>query len=217
MLDQEPLWYPSRGPFNPGVSNRQLLAIGMIVVQWGLLELVREQSVYNLMGDDAKLIGEYKRQRKSQLKTRFWKSLVMTKKQDPERTRDAAFITRYETLNNQRDDIIHRMWGGGMEAGSAGVPADAPTTEAWMHRNPDEKIKTKSADARHNLRARFTFSDLRQIANNMAKLSQEIFTSWMPPGTPPGTRCHIWAYENSEGRLEIGVASATESEPHIRG
>lgn len=81
MLDQEPLWYPSRGPFNAGVPNRQLWAIGMIVVQLGLLELVREQSIYNLMAADAKLIAEYKRQRNSQQRTNFWKTLAATKRQ----------------------------------------------------------------------------------------------------------------------------------------
>jgi hypothetical protein len=119
-------------------------------------------------------------------------------------------------LNNQRDDIIHRMWGAGIEARTVGAPDDAPTTDAAMHRNRDEKIKIKSTDARRNLRWRLSFSGLRQIAHNMAKLSQDIFTSWLPPETPPGAMFHIWAHANPEGRLVIGVASATESDPHLR-
>jgi hypothetical protein len=214
MLDQEPLWYPSRGPLNPGVPNRQLWAIG--VVQWGMLELIREQSIYGLMEDDAVLIEGYKRQRNSEQKNRFWKALVEANLQEPERSKNRAFITRFETLNNQRDEIVHRMWGGGKEAGTPGTPGGVQTTDAAMHRNRDENIKTKSTDARRNLRWRLSFSGLHQIAHKMAQLSQDIFASWLPPGTPPGTLLHIWSYVNPEGRLVIGVADPMESEPHVQ-
>jgi hypothetical protein len=216
MLDQEPLWYPSRGPFNPGVPDRQLWAIGMIVVQWGLVELIREQSIYNLIESDQKLIEEYKRLRNSTQITKLWKTLVEIKMQEPERASNLAFVTRFEALNNQRDDIVHRMWGGGMEAGTLGAPDDAQTTDAAMHRNRDESMKTKSTDARRNLRWRLSFSGIRKIAHSIAQLSQDILMSWLPPGTPPGM-FHIWSYLNAEGRLVIGVASATESDPHIKG
>jgi hypothetical protein len=214
MLDREPLWYPSRGPFNPGVPNRQLWAIGMVVVQWGILELIREQSIYGLMEDNATLIEDYKRRRNSEQKNTFWKTLVEAKMEEPERSKNRAFITRFEALNNQRDEIIHRMWGGGIEAGTPGTPDGVQTTDAAMHRSRDENIKTKATDARRNLRWRLSFSGLRQIAHNMAQLSQDIFMSWLPPGTPPGTLLHIWSYVNPEGRLVIGVAPAAESEPH---
>ena len=187
----------------------------MVVVQWGMMELIREQSTYNLMGDDAKLIEEYKRQRNSEQKTKFWKTLVEMKTQEAERAKNLAFITRFETLNNQRDDIVHRMWGGGMETGTLGAPDNATTTDAALHRNRDEKIKTKSKDARRNLCWRLSFTELRKIAHNMAQLSQDIFMSWLPPGTPPGM-FHVWAFVNAEGRLVIGVASATESEPNLK-
>ena len=214
MLDQEPLWYPSRGPFNPGVSNWQLWAIGMIVVQWGMAEFIREQSTFNLIGNDQKLIEKYKRLRNSQQKTNFWKILVETKTQEPDRTKNLEFITRFETLNNQRDDIIHRLWGGGMEPGTLGAPDKAMTTDAAMHRNRDERIKTKSKDARANLRWRLTFSGLREIANKIAQLNQDMLMSWLPPGSPPG-KYHIWAYLNAQGKLEVGVASTSESEPDL--
>jgi hypothetical protein len=203
------------GHLNPGVPNKQLWAIGMIVVQWGMAERIREQATYNLMGSDQKLIAEYKRLRNSRQKTERWKTLVEIKKQEPERARDLAFIARFESLNNQRDDVVHRMWGGGMQSETLGAPADVPTTDASLHRNPDEKIKTKSRDARRNLRWRLDFIGLRKIANEMAQLNNDILASWLPPSVPPGI-FHIWAYENADGRLEIGVASASESDPHLR-
>jgi hypothetical protein len=214
MLDQEPLWYPSRGPFNPGVPNRQLWAIGMIVVQWGMAEFIREQSTFSLMGDDSKLIEEYRRLRNSEQKTNFWKTLVETKMQEPERTKNFEFVTRFEALKNQRDDIIHRLWGGGMETGTLGAPDNATTTDAALHRNRSEKMKTKSKDARANLRWRLTFTGLRDIAQNIAQLNHDILMSWVPPGSPPGMH-HIWAFLDAEGKLQVGISSPSESEPHI--
>jgi hypothetical protein len=58
VLAREPPWYPSRYHYawDPGVPDRQLWAIGMIVVQWSLTEFLREQITFNLMVDDATLI-----------------------------------------------------------------------------------------------------------------------------------------------------------------
>jgi hypothetical protein len=217
MMDKEPLIYPSRHrlTFNPAVPDKQAWAIGMVIVQWGMTDHFREQSIYNLMGDDRKLIGEYKRLRSSVEKTKFWKTLVETKMRDAERAKNLQFITRFETLNGQRDDIVHRMWGGGIQAGTLGAPENAPTTDAAMHRNPDERVKTKSTDARRHLRWRLTYAGLREIARNISQLNHEIIQSWIPPEVPPGM-FHLWAFEDADGRLVVGVASATESDPHLK-
>ena len=187
----------------------------MIVVQWGMSEFIREQSTVNLIGSDPALVGQYKELKNSQRKTKFWKMLVETKMPEPERAKNLELITRFETLNNQRDDIVHRLWGAGIEAGTLGTPDKIPTTDAALHRNRDEKMKTKSKDARANLRWRLTFPGLREIARNIGQLNQDILMSWVPPGSPPG-RYHIWGYLNAQGKLEVGIASASESEPHVK-
>jgi hypothetical protein len=215
MLDQEPLWYPSRGPFNPGVSNRQLWAIGMIVVQWGMAEFIRNQSIHNLIRDDSKLTAEYKSLRRSDQITKFWKMLVEIKTQEPEQTKNLHFITRFQGLNDKRDNVVHRMWGGGIEADTLGAPSNAPTTDSSLHRKRDEKKKTKSRDGRANLVWYLDYSGLREIAHDIGQLNQDILASWIPPESPPGMY-HIWAYPNADGKLEVGIASATESDPHLK-
>src|ERR1700686_538023 len=110
LLDQEPLWYPSRGPFNPGVSNRQLWAIGMVVVQWGMAEYIRKQSIAHLIGNDSKLAAQFKAIRNSEKETEFWKMLVELKMSEPQRAKSLEFITRFQQLNDRRDHIVHRMW-----------------------------------------------------------------------------------------------------------
>jgi hypothetical protein len=207
MWDQEPLVYPSRGPFNPGVPNRQIWAIGMIVVQWGMAEFIREQSIHNLIGDDTKLVAEYARLRNSEQKTNFWKVLVETKDPDFERTQKLDFITRYQRLNDRRDHVVHRLWGAGTEAGTLGAPAEIPSVDASVHRTRDEKKKTKSIDGSANLNWRATFSELRKIANEIAQLNQDILLSWLPADHRSGT-FHIWSYLNPQGKLEVTIARA---------
>ena len=60
-----------------------------------------------------------------------------------------------------------------------------------------------------------TFPGLREIARNIGQLNQDILMSSVPPGSPPG-RYHIWGYLNAQGKLEVGIASASESEPHVK-
>jgi hypothetical protein len=67
------MMYPSRHrfPFNPGVPDRQLWAIGMVVVQWGMTEFLREQIIFNLIGDDLTLEEEYGKLWHSSERTEF--------------------------------------------------------------------------------------------------------------------------------------------------
>jgi hypothetical protein len=214
MLDQEPLWYPSRGPLNPGISNRQLWAIGMIVTQWGMAEFIRNQNIVNLIGDDQNLTAEYKSIRNSEQRTEFWKGLIEAKCQEPERTQHLDFIVRFQMLNDRRDHIVHRMWGGGIEADTLGAPIEARTTDTGLHRTRDEKKKTKSKDARANFSWRLGFGDLRKIANGIAQLNQDMLISWLPPDQRTGT-FHIWSYLNAYGKLEVGIAGASGGDPHL--
>ena len=207
MMETEPLVFPSRRyyPLDVGIADRQLWAIGMVVTQWGMTEFIREQEISSLIGEDVLLAAQYKKERSSQQKTRFWKTLIETKKQEPDRTKWLDFATRFETLNNQRDDIVHRLWGGGIQSKSWGAPAGVETTDAALHRNHVEKIKTKSTDARANLRWRLSFGGLREIARNIAQLNNDLLASWLPPGTPP-EQYDVWAFTLPNGQLTVGIA-----------
>ena len=66
MLDKEPLSFPSRARFtyNPGIADRQLWALGMIVVQWSMAEQLIDMDARKLIGNDPDLMTEYERQRR---------------------------------------------------------------------------------------------------------------------------------------------------------
>ena len=120
MLDNEPLSYPSRHRYvmDPGIPNRQLWAIGMIVVQWSNIEWFIDMSTHQLVGDDKALLQEYKNLRNFKQSLAFWATLVERNTEDPYRSYMLAIIPRVQALSSQRDEVIHRLWGGGMEAES---------------------------------------------------------------------------------------------------
>jgi hypothetical protein len=207
MLDNEPPVYPNRRyyPLDPGIADRQLWAIGMVVTQWGMAEFIREQEIISLMADDTSLEARYKKLRASQLKNKFWKELIEAKKQGADLEQWRGLVKRFEALNNFRDDIVHRLWGGGMQGGSPGAPDYGETTDAALHRNRDEKVKTKSKDARGNLRWRLSFQGLRKIGAAIALLNNNMLASWLPPNTPPG-HYDIFAFTLPNGQLSVGIA-----------
>jgi hypothetical protein len=89
MLDKEPLVYPSRGvnyPFDPGVSNRQLWAIGMIVVQWSMTETIIEDNTRKMISGDVSLLDEYKGLRGFRQRLAFWRAQIEWKVQEPTRS-----------------------------------------------------------------------------------------------------------------------------------
>jgi hypothetical protein len=66
----EPLVYPSWNSlaFKPGITNRQLWAIGMVVVQWSMTEMIVDSKIQSLVGWDKELGKEAAKQRHFQSK-----------------------------------------------------------------------------------------------------------------------------------------------------
>lgn len=185
MLEKEPLWFPSRNllSYNPGISDRQLWAIGMIVVQWSMTETIIEQSTHFLIENDAALGDEYRKLRNFQQRLDFWQTQIELKKTDPVRANALALLPRLKALNSQRDEVVHRMWGGGIEDTSwSGLGAE--TTDAGMMPRVTEKIESKGGPPPFRWRA--TFIRLRQMAREMATLNRDLFTVlYLPPEAVP--------------------------------
>jgi hypothetical protein len=174
VLDQEPLGYPFRGrnfPFDPAVPNRQLWAIGMIVVQWSMTETVVEDNTRKLIAQADDLSTQYAELRGFQLRLAFWQRLVEQKVQEPTRTKILALIPRIQALSSQRDDVIHRLWGGGLESTSWGAAGAGPTTDGGMMPKANEVIRSTSAPMRWHA----TFSRLKRMAQEMATLNRDLF------------------------------------------
>ena len=187
MLDQEPLSFPSRNRFvyDPGISDRQLWAIGMVVVQWSMTEWFIDMSIRNLIGADQGALEEYEKVRNFQQSVAFWKAQLDLRSQDPFRSNVLFLIPRVQALNSQRDEVIHRLWGGGMEANSPSA-AGLETTDAGLMPNAGEKLKTKAKDGLIPFTWNATFSRLRRMATEMATLNRDLLASSFLPNAAHG-------------------------------
>jgi hypothetical protein len=184
MLDKEPLWFPSRNRFNynPGVPDRQLWAIGMVAVQWSMTETLVEQQIQNFIRNDPALLEQYKKVRSFRSTLDFFQTQIELKAQEPLRSLAFAFVERIRNLSSQRHEIMHRVWGGGMQEGSGNNPESHPTTDAALLRQPGDKPKkTKSEDGRANLHWRLTFSGIRKVATDIATLNRDLFMLFSDP------------------------------------
>jgi hypothetical protein len=198
MLDKEPMWYPSRShsmfPYSPGVPDRQLWAIGMVVVQWGMTEFIIEQQIDDLIGNDAALKDEYRKIRNFKQSLDFWQRLAEAKLADPLRPQTASLIKRIKNVRDQRDKIVHKIWGGGMQEGTWANPEGHPTTDAALLRDKNEPYKGKSQDARNTLSWRLTFGGIRKIAMEIATLNRDLLQTFLLPpsdGSAPHSNVNV--------------------------
>lgn len=126
MVDESKIWptpvrFPSRHrfSFDPAVPNKQLWAIGMVVAQWGMTEMIMHNHVTDLIGDDIPLRAEYAKQDSFRHQRVFWESLIKTRVCDPvQRDNLITLLQSVKDLKSQRDRIMHQLWGGGMEGSS---------------------------------------------------------------------------------------------------
>jgi hypothetical protein len=188
MLDKEPLSFPSRNRFNynPGVPDRQLWAIGMVIVQWGMTETLIQNQIQTFIGSGDGLIAEYARVRNFRQTVDFLQTQIELQSEEPFRGSAIELLKRIRNLGAQRDEIVHRTWGGGIQEGSWSNPENHPTTDAALLRQHGEKPKkTKSQDATANLSWRLTFNGIRKIAVEMATLNRDLAMLFFNPvGVP---------------------------------
>jgi hypothetical protein len=178
MLDKEPLSYPSRAalrfPYAPGVPDRQLWAIGMIVVQWSMTETLMFDDMQSLMGDNDALADQFSKLRNFRQRTDFWETLTAQAKVPPVRDVVITLIGRVRELKSQRDTATHGLWGGGMQGGSWAA-GDMKSTDASILRKPLGKP----------LKWHLTFSRARRLASDIAHLNRDLFVHLFGLGTPP--------------------------------
>jgi len=185
MLDKEPLWYPSREPFpyNPAVTDRQLWAVGMIVVQWSMTEFIIDNHIRKLIANDQQLTEQLNAARRFQQMADLWESQIKINVQESLRAEALELVRRARDLNSQRDEVIHRAWGGGIQGGSWATE-NYETTDPAILRKTGDKFKTKSEDARATLHWRLTFNRLRQMAREMAALNAAMLQAFLHDSAP---------------------------------
>ncbi|QQO15822.1 hypothetical protein JJB99_06570 [Bradyrhizobium diazoefficiens] len=187
MLENEPLVFPARQRYvmDPGISNRQLWAIGMVVVQWSHAEWYIDMNTHHLMNQDKDLLEQYRKIRGFKQSLAFWVTLIELKTHDPYRAYMLGLVPRIQNLNTQRDEVIHRLWGGGMERHSPSA-AGLETTDAGLLPNPGENRKTNVRDGLIPFTWHATFDRLRRLATEIAELNRDLLQSMLFDSAPHG-------------------------------
>lgn len=184
MPQREPLVYPFRSadrfPYDIGIPDRQLWAIGMITVQWSATEFFMRNQMQIVARYDAGAKEEFAKQRNFQQRAVFWETQAELKLKDPLRSEILALISRMKNLKAQRDEVVHRSWGGGLQSGSwiAGNQS-LPTTDASPMKAPWDKQKPRNP---HDLFSwNISFSRLRRLAEDIAALNRDLLVATMVP------------------------------------
>ncbi|WP_441240244.1 hypothetical protein [Tardiphaga sp. 768_D3_N2_1] len=189
ILQNDPLWFPSRNrfDFNPAVPDRQLWAIGMVAVQWGMLETLIDMEIRKFIEGDDELLSQYKKVRNLRDTLDLFQSQIELKSPEPLRSNAAIFVGRIRNVASQRHQVMHRLWGGGMSEDSWNNPGNLyPETDgALLRQSGDKPKKTKSEDGRANIHWALTFNGIRKIATDIATLNRDISMLFSPPLEPP--------------------------------
>jgi hypothetical protein len=91
-------------------SDRQLWAIGMVAVQWSLLEGHIKGVAHGLYGVDAASRDEFDQTLVFRHRLRMVRDLISNKIMEPFRTDLLAIIDRVGSIAQERDKIIHGTW-----------------------------------------------------------------------------------------------------------
>jgi len=94
----------------PMLTDRQLWALGMIVHQWSLLEQIMDQTAKAMLRDEA--LAEYDGTNSFKKRRRIWVACLKTKIKNPYRDEYLLISKRIASLQQQRDDHVHGLFGG---------------------------------------------------------------------------------------------------------
>ena len=114
MTWNEPTTFPGREPYpyKPGVPDRQLWAIAMVVAQWAFLETIMHNHVQNLIGSDAVLLAEYHKQQSFRQQRQFWAEQIGSKLAGRNEMQPLLdLVAEAGRLKSQRDRVMHPRRG----------------------------------------------------------------------------------------------------------
>lgn len=104
--------FPTRKKFQFQVtpSDRELWAIGMVAVQWSLLENWMNTCVIGLVQFDPEARKVYDQTHSLEARIEQWRHLAKTEMLEPYRSSMLALINRVAETKQMRDRIIHGTW-----------------------------------------------------------------------------------------------------------
>ncbi len=157
--------------FNVPPGDRQLWAIGMVVVQWSALENLLTGVANGILANDENARKIYEETRVTKLRLDMLHTHVDQRVVDPARERLIGIIGRAKEMQAERDKIVHGAW-------------TAPFED-----EPEHASAFSFGGARRPFEWKLTFGRLVEIARKIDKLQADllqIIMSFKPKDEPGG-------------------------------
>lgn len=119
--------FPTRRDFRSEVapSDRQLWAIGMVVVQWSNLETLTTIATEALLQDDPTALAEFQQDRSARGRLDTFQRLISDELIEPHRTTLLSLVRDMRDVQLLRDRIVHGSW-----ASKDGATLDNPEAQS---------------------------------------------------------------------------------------
>lgn len=146
-------------------SNSQLLAIGLVAVQWSILENYLKMIVYGLCQDDADARDKFDQTLVFRHRLRMVRDVITEKVMAPFSGDLVAIIDRIGALALERDRIIHGTWS-----------SDQPAPPEPDNPGPNDRATRVSSTAKPKpaFEWRLDYSRIVETASKIAAVPAEI-------------------------------------------
>ncbi len=150
--------FPSRKDFSFQVapSDRQLWAIGMIVVQWSSLEMLLGVATEALLRDDEEQLEAFRSDRSTKGRLDTLQNLVSGEFAQPHRDRFLALIRETRDAQFLRDRVAHGSWS---------------SAEQVVLEDPEARSAFSWLGPRHPFEWKLTFGTLKELALRIESLN----------------------------------------------
>lgn len=151
--------YPNRKQFQfvTQASDRQLWAIGMVVVQWSNFEQYVLMTARTLLEHAPERLSAFNNDRRMERRLDMLADAIGEEVAEPYRGRLQKLLIVARQLKQERDKFAHNAWGYDGEAGDA-APEEANSNFDW---SGDRKATTWKLD----------FGRIKETAVNLDKLT----------------------------------------------
>jgi hypothetical protein len=93
-------------------GDNQLMAIGLVAAQWGIVENNLTLIAHGIYGDDQAAKIQYDKLQNFRKRSDILRDLIDRRVVEPHRTALLAHLDHVGSIVIQRDRIIHGLWGG---------------------------------------------------------------------------------------------------------
>lgn len=125
--------FPSRAKFKFQIvpSDRQLWAIGLVVVSWTLIEQTMQMIAYGLSAENSEERNQFDQNRAFKKRLDLLEDMIKAEMRSPYREAFLALLAETRNAQDLRDKIVHNTWGGDGHQGG-----DARGVFNWSKPNP---------------------------------------------------------------------------------